>query len=151
MASKIELSNSQGKKVSVVGNDTVATDLNVHYFNTVAELTSAVGTDGDLAIVADLDRGGNFKYDSTAIDNQGTVFGHWVRQYSGAVNVKWFGDKLLESTFKKASDFSQSVEVDVGTYTLDGNTISFVGKKFHSYGAVTINTNTTIIVTNLVP
>lgn len=49
------------------------------------------------AIVKDLDRGGTFIWSSTGTANGGTVFagstGYWNRQYSGAVNVKWFGAK----------------------------------------------------------
>ena len=90
-------------------------------------------------------------------DNKGTIIadnllkGYWVAQYSGAVNVKWFGDTSLEQTFKDASDVQQSVEVDTGTYTLDANTIVFTGIKFHSLGEVTINTNLTLTVLNLNP
>ena len=49
----------------------------------------------DTVIVKDLNRGGTFIYDATKSDvnNGGTVFNGWVRQYSGAVNVKWFGAK----------------------------------------------------------
>ena len=91
------------------------------------------------------------------VHNGGTIVadnnvkGFWVAQYSGPVNVKWFGDTTLEQTFKDASDVKQSVEVDIGTYTLDADTIDFSGIKFHSLGVVTINTNTTLTVTNLNP
>lgn len=46
-------------------------------------------------IVKDLDRGGIFIYDSTKVaeSNNGTNFNGWIRQYDGAVNVKWFGAK----------------------------------------------------------
>ena len=58
--------------------------------DTVEELTSLDGVNGDICILTDEDRGGTFIYDDTAEDNQGTVFGYWRRQYDGAVNVKWF-------------------------------------------------------------
>jgi hypothetical protein len=47
------------------------------------------------AIVKDIDRGGVFVYDATqsGVNNDGTIFNGWVRQYDGAVNVKWFGAK----------------------------------------------------------
>lgn len=53
----------------------------------------AGATTGDTCIVKDLDRGGIFIYDPTKVseDNQGTNFNGWIRQYSGAVNVNWFG------------------------------------------------------------
>ena len=45
------------------------------------------------AIVKDSNRGGVFNYDGaqSGVNNGGTVFNGWVRQYDGAVNVKWFG------------------------------------------------------------
>ena len=51
--------------------------------------------DNDICIITDKDRGGTFIYRSAeaAINNGGTNFNGWVRQYSGAVNVKWFGAK----------------------------------------------------------
>ena len=50
-------------------------------------------SDGDTVIVRDLNRGGTFIYDSSKVAerNDGTNFNGWIRQYSGAVNVKWFG------------------------------------------------------------
>ena len=47
------------------------------------------------AIVKDLDRGGTFNYiaSNLTINNGGTIFNGWTRQYDGAVNVKWFGAK----------------------------------------------------------
>jgi len=50
-------------------------------------------SDGDTVIVRDLNRGGTFIYDSSKVaeHNDGTNFNGWIRQYSGAVNVKWFG------------------------------------------------------------
>jgi len=45
------------------------------------------------AIVKDSNRGGVFNYDGaqSGVNNGGTIFNGWVRQYEGAVNVKWFG------------------------------------------------------------
>ena len=93
MASKIKLKNQNGVTLTLENNDNALTDKVVSYFDTVLELTGYVGTDGDVLHVSDKDRGGIFIYDSTATDNGGTVFGKCVRQYSGAVNVKWFGAK----------------------------------------------------------
>ena len=63
---------------------------------TVENLVS-VPSDYTTAIVKDLDRGGTFVWSSTGTANGVTVFagatGYWNRQYSGAVNVKWFGAK----------------------------------------------------------
>ena len=45
------------------------------------------------AIVKDSNRGGVFIYEGaqSGVNNGGTIFNGWVRQYDGAVNVKWFG------------------------------------------------------------
>jgi len=65
-------------------------------------------SDGDTVIVRDLNRGGTFIYDSTKIagHNDGTNFNGWIRQYSGPVNVKWFGlDGIDDSiAISKAKD-----------------------------------------------
>lgn len=51
--------------------------------------------DGLVCVVTDKDRGGTFVYRSadSAVNNGGTIFNGWTRQYNGAVNVKWFGAK----------------------------------------------------------
>lgn len=68
---------------------------------TVENLVS-VPSDYTTAIVKDLDRGGTFIWSATGTANGGTVFagasGYWNRQYSGAVNVKWFGAVGDETT-----------------------------------------------------
>ena len=72
----------------IVGSDiTVAVDT-INDFPLIA-------SDGDTVIVRDLNRGGTFIYDSSKIaeHNDGTNFNGWIRQYDGAVNVKWFGAK----------------------------------------------------------
>jgi len=57
------------------------------------------------AIVKDSNRGGVFNYDGaqSGVNNGGTVFNGWVRQYDGAVNVKWFGAKVDGVTDDTAS------------------------------------------------
>ena len=94
----------------------------------------AGATMGDTCIVKDLDRGGIFIYDSTKVSehNGGTNFNGWIRQYSGAVNVKWFGakgDGVTDDTvaIQNAIDSSNgSLEVSDGefivtTLTLDSS------------------------------
>lgn len=82
-------------------------------------------TTRDVIIVKDLDRGGIFIYDSTKVDddNQGTNFNGWIRQYSGAVNVKWFGAKGDGITddrqaFNKALLASDEIEAPEGNIFL---------------------------------
>ena len=78
--------------------------------------------------------GGTFYWDSTSIedDNGGTIIeatgvvdGRWIRNYSGAVNVKWFGAKgtgLSEDddteAIQKAIYTSEDVCFSKGTYYL---------------------------------
>ena len=60
---------------------------------TVEELSTIVGKENDVIVVTDENRGGTFVYRSAeaGTNNGGTIFDGWVRQYNGAVNVKWFG------------------------------------------------------------
>ncbi len=63
---------------------------------TLADMIAIVApSDNDVCVVTDNNQGGTFVYDSTqsAVNNGGTVFNGWIRQYAGAVNVKWFGAK----------------------------------------------------------
>lgn len=94
---------------------------------TVASMEAITATDGQACIVTDLARGGLFIYDSSLVgsDNQGTNFSGWIRQYSGAVNIKWFGavgDGVTDDTvhIQNAIDFAlptQSiVSFDSGIY-----------------------------------
>lgn len=86
--------------------------INAISLDTIEDLATYTGS--GLVIVKDINRGGTF-VSKTEVDidpntgsiytiNDGTVFakldgGFWVRQYSGAVNVKWFGAvKFSEST-----------------------------------------------------
>jgi len=62
--------------------------------NTVDDLLTLKGMDeNDVTVVTDENRGGTFVYRSadSSTNNGGTIFNGWIRQYSGAVNVKWFG------------------------------------------------------------
>lgn len=99
-----------------------------------------VPSEFNTVIVKDINRGGTF-VSKTAVDidpntgslyavNSGTVFaklggGFWVRQYSGAVNVKWFGakgDGITDDrlSFTKALLSSDSVLVPSGnTFLFD--------------------------------
>lgn len=69
-------------------------DVVAYTVNTIEELVT-IPSIYTTAIVKDLDRGGTFIWSSTGTTNGGTVFaganGYWTRQYSGTVNVKWFG------------------------------------------------------------
>jgi len=73
------------------------------------------------AIVKDSNRGGVFVYDATqsGVNNGGTIFNGWVRQYDGAVNVKWFGAKE-DSAFDSTTAITNALAVD-NNVVLDGN------------------------------
>lgn len=104
------------------------------FVDTIADLLSL---DVDLysnAFVKEDGRGGVFIYDATqsAVNNDGTIFNGWVRQYDGVVNVKWFGavgDGVTDDTtaIQAAIDAVEvvgggTVFFPAGTYRIDKNT-----------------------------
>jgi len=107
MASKLKLQNNINTEFSLEHSDNKpAGFMSSHDISrtvdTVADMEALIPVgaaanayDKLVCVVRDLDRGGTFIYDSTKVadDNQGTNFKGWIRQYSGAVNVKWFGAK----------------------------------------------------------
>ena len=93
----IKLKNTANTEFSISHNGTrgaksVTSDQIVVAVETINDFP-AIAETGDTVIVKDLNRGGTFIYDATksAVNNSGTIFDGWVRQYSGTVNVKWFG------------------------------------------------------------
>ena len=99
MGSKLTLRNNLDNEFTIEHQDGLqnklikSNDIAVAV-DTIDDFPSVANT-GDVAIVRDMNRGGTFIYDATksAENNGGTVFDGWVRQYSGAVDVKWFGAK----------------------------------------------------------
>ena len=92
--------------------------------------------------------GGTFYWDSTSIedDNGGTIIeatgvvdGRWIRKYSGAVNVKWFGakgDGVTDDTaaIQKALDStSEAVWFSDGEYRITDTV--YVTTSIHSDGS----------------
>lgn len=129
MSSSIKLKNANGKTVSVTNSNANQTDKEIIYLNTVDELANASGSINAVAIVSDIDRGGTFEWSATGTANGGTVFagatGYWNRQYSGAVNVKWFGADIqkamayaLENSKKVAFDFNATIRIPTDAPTL---------------------------------
>ena len=156
MASKIKLSNQNGVTLTLENNDNALTDKVVAYFDTVEELTGYVGTDGDVLHVSDKDRGGIFIYDSTATDNGGTIFGKCVRQYSGAVNVRWFGavgdntaddtDAIQNTVYNvghlgsNAGDVTKSIFIPAGKYKITKPILFYALDGLHIYGESRMST-----------
>jgi len=77
-----------------------------------------------------LDRGGTFIYDSSKVaeHNDGTNFNGWIRQYSGAVNVKWFGavgdgvaddTQIIQIVLDYANTNNNIVFIPNGTYMIN--------------------------------
>lgn len=98
--------------------------------DTVEALATLDITKYTTAIVKDLDRGGTFEWSATGTANGGTVFagatGFWNRQYSGAVNVKWFGAVGTAddtSVFQAAFNSGFNVQIPDGTYNVGNLTL----------------------------
>ena len=111
--------------------------------------------------------GGTFFYDSASVvtTNLGTIFkptsanGRWVRQYSGALNVKWFGSKgdgvaddtsAIQATINSAAS---GVQIPSGTYNVSApltitNSMALTGAGHNSIIQQTASTNLIKILTN---
>jgi len=97
--------------------------------------------DGDTVIVRDLNRGGTFIYDSSKVaeHNDGTNFNGWIRQYSGAVHVKWFGAKgngVTDDTeaIQSALDLQEEVFCSAGKYKVTSELVFSDGSKLRGVG-----------------
>ena len=132
MSTNINLKNSTDTTFSITHSDGANTkvldskDIAVA-IDTVADFP-ANPNNGDVVIVRDLNRGGTFIYDSSEVagSNDGTNFDGWIRQYSGAVNVKWFGavgDGIVDDTVAIQASLSYLVNggdlyIQSGTYSI---------------------------------
>ena len=61
--------------------------------DSVDRLTTDLKSSSDTVVVKDINRGGIFVYDENKSDvnDGGTIFNGWVRQYDGVLNALWFG------------------------------------------------------------
>lgn len=78
-----------------------------------------------ICVVSDPVRGGVFSYvkDNATINNGGTIFDGWTRNYENEVNVRWFGAQgngIDDDTIaiNKALEFSNSVVLPDGKYLI---------------------------------
>jgi len=118
----------------------------------IEDLETYTGT--GLVMVKDINSGGTF-VSKTAIEidpntgslysvNDGTVFaklggGFWARQYTGSVNVKWFGakgDGINDDTLaiQKALDLGRAVVAPAGVFLVDNISIQQHGAVLKGHG-----------------
>lgn len=121
-------------EINLTSKDLTSTAYTVETIEELINVPSGFNT----VIVKDINRGGTF-VSKTEVDidpntgslytvNDGTVFaklggGFWVRQYSGAVNVKWFGavgDGVTDDTqaIKNALNSKLPIFITKGEYLL---------------------------------
>jgi len=138
MASKLKLKNNIKSELTIAHRDnapakTLYTDELAKAVATIDDMVNIdTPNDGDVCIVKDMGRGGTFIYDSSKIakDNQGTNFSGWIRQYSGSVNVKWFGvysltdiddrTQMMFNILTTFSDVTMYNKISVSTIYLSG-------------------------------
>lgn len=111
-----------------------------------------------VAVVKDINRGGVFIYDASksAINNGGTIINGWVRQYSGAINVKWFGaagDGVNDDTdafrlFKDVIESNNDYIIPSGTYnvTISPSDITAVTDEDRDFAFILIDNKSNITI-----
>lgn len=124
--------NNLALEIQTIGENAI----NAISLDTIEDLATYTGT--GLVMVKDINRGGTFisktvneidpNTGSLYAVNGGTVFaklggGFWARQYSSAVNVKWFdakGDGVTDDTQSifNARKNSESIEYPSGNYNI---------------------------------
>lgn len=101
--------------------------------DTIEQLLLTDGADNDTIIVTDENRGGVFVFrdENSQINNGGTIFNGWTRQYDGAINVKWFGASAVYgsdiNTIKIQEAINNSMLVTI-PYGIKFNRDALVGK-----------------------
>jgi len=118
---------------------------------TISEMQLLEAVAGMVAIVKDVLRGGIFNYDGTqsAVDNGGTIIDGWVRQYSGAIDVKWFGavgDGTIDDSNAIQNCFN--AVVDNSSILIEDGTFLIGTKDIQTLGYDTSNSTTGIFVRN---
>ena len=85
-----------------VGSSSSSTNTLI-YLDDIPALLSYVRDTNTAVFVKDLNRGGLFKWNSSGTDDNTIIFsatggGHWVRQYTGSVDVRWGGATISGSS-----------------------------------------------------
>lgn len=131
---------------STLKSDFVENKIKVNSVETIEDLAFQGADMPETIIVKDLNRGGTFIWSATGTVNGGTVFagstGYWTRQYSGAVNVKWFGAKGDWNGTTGTDDtvaINKALSLGLDTYTNSSghkitNSLVVSSQKFFSIG-----------------
>lgn len=110
-------------------------------------------TTGNTCIVKDLDRGGIFIYDSTKVSehNGGTNFNGWIRQYSGAINVKWFSASKSKTTTENKIIIENTINTINDTEVYIPYDINYGYKKIDTSTFLNITSSTNKLVVDVSP
>lgn len=159
MSSSIKLTNSSGKIVTITNPDTTSADVAVDLLNNAYTIATVddfgtVPVGYTTVIVKDTDRGGVFNRIASTTANGGTIFDgttgySWERQYSGAVNVKWFGAKgdfntsteygtndtnAIQNAIDYAASNSKNVFISKGNYKITSSLVISSGVHIEGEG-----------------
>jgi hypothetical protein len=82
MPSRLALKNGLNKTLTIKNSDQLASNKEVIYLDTVAQLSSASGTNGDVAHVSELSKGGSFTHDGISFVRQSVLVASTTKLWS---------------------------------------------------------------------
>jgi hypothetical protein len=92
--------------------------------DSVAALLTLAGEENQVTVVTDENQGGTFVYraDNALVNNGGTIFNGWTRQYDGNAKYTWFDTKSNAIISGLKLDFVSNVTINVpaDTSTIQG-------------------------------